>query len=107
MAVFALAIILTACGGGGGGGGGQTPGVTTITITGTLSDVVTAPKLKPGQGAGPMSAVVWLNALVEIIDSSGNVVTTTTASGIGGFIVNVRPGPDYFIRVSIGNLALM
>ncbi|MCB1693481.1 MAG: PD40 domain-containing protein [Pseudomonadales bacterium] len=78
----------------------QVPSVTTSSPRSlTLSEAVS-----PAPPATPVTE--WTGATVEVIDSSGNVVATTSANGDGSFSLTVPGGPAYFLRASIGNLVL-
>ncbi len=108
VAVYLLLIpLLTACGEWGWKLSGSGSGATDVTISGTLSDTVSASKFKSAQGYGNLYSVSdWAGALIQVIDSSGNILAETIANSAGNFRVSVPPGTNYFIKASIGNLVL-
>ncbi len=108
VAVYLLSILsLTACGEWGWKFSGSGSGGADVTISGTLSDAVSAPKFKSAQGYGNLYAVSdWAGALIQVIDSSGNILAETIANAAGSFSVSVPPGTNYFIKATIGNLVL-
>lgn len=75
----------------------------TITVTGTLSGGTS----KPGTGQGNRLAVdSWDGASVQVVDTRGVVIGSSTADSTGSFTVSSKFEQNMIVRVSIGNLVL-
>jgi len=96
--VVLAALSLTTCGGGGGGGGGFSGGVlsdtsTKVILSGTVDSQSTA------LSAGSVNGVA--GATVNVVDSTGKVVATTTTNGAGQYSALVTKLTDYGVSVGL------
>ncbi len=95
LSIFAIsaAFFPIACGGGGGGGGGGgSGGATKVILTGTVDSHVTT---QNGASSNPVP-----NAVVHIVDPSGNQITTTTDAS-GHYTAQVTKLTDYGVSVDM------
>jgi len=91
LAILA-AFFPVACGGGGGGGGSGSGGSTKVILTGTVdSHVIT----QNGASSNPVP-----NAVVHLVDPSGNSITTTTNAS-GQYTAQVTKLTDYGVTVDM------
>ncbi len=92
VVAISAAFLPVACGGGGGGGGSGSGGSTKVILTGTVdSQVIT----QNGASSNPVP-----NAVVHIVDPSGNSITTTTNAS-GQYTAQVTKLTDYGVTVDM------
>ena len=98
----------------GGGGSSSTGAANKATLSGTASDDNSSSKpnhvpesFNQGDNYPRYNKITdWSGATIEIINSAGEVIGTTTANIDGTYTVSVDPGTNYIIRISKGNLVL-
>ena len=92
--------LLVACGGGGGGdsGGG---GITNVTISGkaTYQRVPFSTNVNLGLNYASTAEQPIREALVELIQSGGNTLATTTTDGNGNYALTAPASTSVFVRV--------
>jgi hypothetical protein len=100
--VLALASTwLVACGGGGGGGGDSGGGVTTVTISGraTYQRVPFSTNVNLGLSYASTAEPPIREAIVELIQSGGNTLATTTTDSNGNYALTAPANTSVFVRV--------
>jgi hypothetical protein len=103
-AVLALAsTLLVACGGGGGGGGGgdPSPSPTNVTISGkaTYQRVPFSTNANVGLSYANTVEQPIREAVVELIQSGGNTLATTTTDNDGNYALTAPANTSVFVRV--------
>jgi hypothetical protein len=99
--VLALAsILLVACGGGGGGGGGG-PSPTSVTISGKASyqRVPFSTNANLGLSYANAAEQPIREAIVELIQSGGNTLATTTTDSNGNYALTAPANTSVFVRI--------
>lgn len=104
-AVAAVAV-LGACGGGGGGGGGgffplassPTNGATTVTLNGNVT-FDSVPNTTGGLNYAALGAKPVRGAVVEVLDGSSAVLSSTSTDGNGAYSVAVPANTTITVRV--------
>jgi len=99
--VLALAsTLLVACGGGGGGGGGG-PSPTSVTISGkaTYQRVPFSTNANLGLSYASAAEQPIREAIVELIQSGGNTLATTTTDSNGNYALTAPANTSVFVRV--------
>ncbi|MBK6348634.1 MAG: hypothetical protein IPF50_01990 [Proteobacteria bacterium] len=94
--------LLVACGGGGGdGGGGGGGGITTVTISGkaTYQRVPFSTNANLGLSYASTSEQPVREAIVELIQSGGNTLATTTTDDNGNYALTAPANTSVFVRV--------
>jgi hypothetical protein len=100
--VLALASTwLVACGGGGGSGGDSGGGVTTVTISGraTYQRVPFSTNVNLGLSYASTTEQPIREAIVELIQSGGNALATTTTDSNGNYTLTAPANTSVFVRV--------
>ena len=98
IALASVGLILSGCGGGSGGGGSPTPGA--VTVSGKITFDRVPFKAILGTGLNPTAATQAPARLVvvEALDASGAVLTSTTTNDTGDYSVSVAPNTNIVIR---------
>ncbi len=96
--------LLVACGGGGGGGGGGSGGgsvPTSITVSGraTYERVPFSSNLNLGLSYAGTTAQPIREAVVELIQSGGSTLATTTTDSNGNYALTAPANSSVFVRV--------
>ena len=95
-----FALLLVACGGGGSGGGSpSSPSSVTVSGKATYERVPFSSNVSLGLSYASTTAQPIREAVVELIQSGGGTLTTTTTDSNGNYALTAPANTSVFVRV--------
>ncbi len=109
MFLVAALLFITACGGGGASttdSTATTPATTKVTLSGSVSETLAKPSLKPNSSDACTLYSAMSGGDVKVVDSKGVVVGAAAIAADGSYSVSVDKGNDYVVSATKGNVCL-